>query len=313
MLGIDLGYDTCCAAVFTEGGPRVLRDPDSPDGFTPSAVAVDITGKVLVGHAAAKYLAGEPNAGVHGFLGDFGRGKSCTFGGRAWTPAECAEKIFAHLKKLAEAEGCAPSHTVVAVPAYFNDVQRMQVKEAAQKAGLKLRQLLNRPTAVALAHAFAHPRERRAMLVLEWQARNFDVTALEMQAQRFEILASDGAADLGEALLSDPRRLAEALGAPLRRALDYAARKLENFDEILLAGPEARVNALNAVLSERHGREGQALENPGEAVALGAAVYARIADGLAAQAPVPQTPANKGGGCLLAVLLLAAGAAALLY
>lgn len=146
------------------------------------------------------------------------------------------------------------------------------------------------------------------MLVLEWQARSFDVTALEMQAQRFEVLAADGAVDLGEALLSDPRRLAEALDLPLCRALRSASRTLKTFDEVLLAGPQARVDALKNFLSDRYGREGQALESPGEAVALGAAIYARIADELAAQAP-----GNKGGGCLLSVMVLAACAAAFLF
>lgn len=313
MLGIDLGYDTCCAAVFTGEGPRVLRDPENPDALTPAAVAVDLAGKVLAGHAAKKYLAANPDAGVPGFLGDFGRGKSYTFGGRAWTPAQCAEQVFAHLKNLANAEGSAAARTVVAVPAYFNDAQRMEAKEAAQKAGLQVRQLLNRPTAAALAHAFSHPRERRLMLVLEWQARNFDVTVLEMLAQRFEVLAADGALDLDEALLSDARRLGGAIDVPLRRALNSCSRKLDGFDEILLAGPQARVDALNVFLSERHGRKGQALENPGEAVARGAAIYARIADELAALPPAQkESPASGKSGCLLLVMLLAAGAAALL-
>lgn len=56
------------------------------------------------------------------------------------------------MKKTAEDYlGMEVSEAVITVPAYFNDAQRQATKEAGEIAGLKVRRIINEPTAAALA------------------------------------------------------------------------------------------------------------------------------------------------------------------
>ncbi|MCZ7645630.1 MAG: Hsp70 family protein [Planctomycetota bacterium] len=309
MLGIDLGASHGRVAVFGATGPRVLEDRDGASAV-PMAVAVDGEGKPVTGQAARKILAERPGAGAEGFLADLGKEKTYAFGGRAWTPAECLALYLQHLARLAEAAlGAPPGPAVIAVPAYFHDGQRQAVKDAALRAGLEFKLLLNEPTAVALAWCFEHPKDRRLVMVLELDARAFDVTLLDMLPERFEVLAADGGKGLGAAELRDGGRVAAALDAPLHRALRQAGKQLKDIEEILLAGGSEHVEALEATLRDRHRRTCAKPSRPEEAVALGAAVFARIAPDAAKLAEAPGAPiVQTKPGCLV---LLALGLAAL--
>ena len=47
--------------------------------------------------------------------------------------------------------GTTVDEAVITVPAYFNDAQRQATKEAGEIAGLKVKRIINEPTAAALA------------------------------------------------------------------------------------------------------------------------------------------------------------------
>ena len=59
------------------------------------------------------------------------------------------------------------SEAVVSVPAYFNDVQRKSTVSAAQMAGLKVKRLVNEPTAAAIAYGLHERPEHTHFIVID--------------------------------------------------------------------------------------------------------------------------------------------------
>src|SRR5690554_8081092 len=73
--------------------------------------------------------------------------------GRLYTAQELSAMTLQKMKKTAEDYlGQEVTEAVITVPAYFNDAQRQATKEAGEIAGLKVRRIINEPTAAALAY-----------------------------------------------------------------------------------------------------------------------------------------------------------------
>lgn len=104
------------------------------------------------------------------------------------------------LRALADrAEHClkgALEGAVITVPAYFNDAQRQQTKDAAQLAGLKVLRLLNEPTAAAVAYGL-DSNDQGNVVVFDLGGGTFDVSLLSLQKGVFEVLATGGDTNLG--------------------------------------------------------------------------------------------------------------------
>ncbi len=95
-------------------------------------------------------------------------------------------------------------------PARFSDPQRRAVREAARRAGLKIRRIMNEPTAAALARAWsmASDVQEHLVLVYDYGGGTFDATVLRMKGAACRVLASEGddalgGMDLDEALYAD--------------------------------------------------------------------------------------------------------------
>ena len=82
------------------------------------------------------------------------------------------------------------------MPAYFNDAQRQQTKQAAKLAGLKVFRLLNEPTAAALAYGLDRNEEEN-VVVYDLGGGTFDVSILSLRKGVFEVLATGGDTSLG--------------------------------------------------------------------------------------------------------------------
>ena len=88
---------------------------------------------------------------------------------------------------------------VVTVPAYFNNRQRVATKEAVDIAGLRLLQLINEPTAAAIAYGFHHKdhKEKRIM-VADLGGGTFDLSLVEKDNDNmFFVVATLGDTQLG--------------------------------------------------------------------------------------------------------------------
>ncbi|HMQ43979.1 MAG TPA: molecular chaperone DnaK, partial [Mariniflexile sp.] len=86
---------------------------------------------------------------------------------------------------------------VITVPAYFNDSQRQATKEAGEIAGLKVRRIINEPTAAALAYGLDKKGKDQKIVVFDFGGGTHDVSILELGDGVFEVLSTDGDTHLG--------------------------------------------------------------------------------------------------------------------
>jgi molecular chaperone HscC len=195
-IGIDLGTTNSLVAVFTEEGPKIIKNALGQD-LTPSAVSILEDGKVAIGQAAKDRLVTHANRSAASFKRFMGTNKSFELAQKWFTPVELSALILQSLKADAERElGAQIDEVVVSVPAYFNDQQRKATLEAARVAGLKVNRLVNEPTAAALAYGLAD-KEEGSFLIFDLGGGTFDVSVLDKFSGVMEVRATTGDTKLG--------------------------------------------------------------------------------------------------------------------
>ena len=136
------------------------------------------------------------------FIVDFPSGRA------EFTSGDMYAVFIGYFKELAEKKaGHEITHVVLTVPAHFNDIQRIQVKEAAESLGLTVIQLINEPTAAALAYSVENSLNHQKVLVYDLGGGTFDVTVMNID-NKYEVLSSTGDIHLGGA---DFTRIMEGL------------------------------------------------------------------------------------------------------
>ena len=222
ILGIDLGTTNSCMAVM-EGGQATVLENSEGARTTPSIVAFTKTGERIVGQAAKRQAVTNPRNTVFSAKRLIGRkyaeltdeDKKVPYtiveapngdahiqvevGGetKVYSPQEISAMILGKLKADAEAKlGETISEAVITVPAYFNDAQRNATKAAGEIAGLKVRRIINEPTAAALAYGL-DKKSNEQIAVYDLGGGTFDITWLEIGDGVFEVKASDGDTHLG--------------------------------------------------------------------------------------------------------------------
>ena len=223
IIGIDLGTTNSVVAVMDGREPRVIVNEEG-SRTTPSVVAWDEKGEILVGQIAKRQAVTNPENTVYSSKRFIGRrfaevgedvkrvpykvvsGKN----GDAWVvargkemaPPEVSAKVLAKLKKAAESfTGETISEAVITVPAYFNDSQRQATKDAGRIAGLEVKRIINEPTAAALAFGLDKVKGDRKIAVYDLGGGTFDVSIIEIaevdKEHQFEVLSTNGDTFLG--------------------------------------------------------------------------------------------------------------------
>merc|ERR1719401_622449 len=106
--------------------------------------------------------------------------------------------ILGKMKATAENYlGQTVSHAVVTVPAYFNDAERQETKDAGTIAGLTVARIINEPTAAAIAYGLDKQNRETNILVYDLGGGTFDVSMLTLDEGVFEVLATHGHKHLG--------------------------------------------------------------------------------------------------------------------
>ncbi|MCW8921400.1 MAG: Hsp70 family protein, partial [Sedimenticola sp.] len=167
IIGIDLGTTNSCVAVMDGDGARVIENSEG-DRTTPSIVAYNKEGEVLVGQSAKRQAVTNPQNTLFAIKRLIGRRFEDDVvqrdiemvpykivkadNGDAWVEAngkkmaapEVSAKILQKMKKTAEDYlGEEVTEAVVTVPAYFNDSQRQATKDAGRIAGLDVKRIIN--------------------------------------------------------------------------------------------------------------------------------------------------------------------------
>jgi molecular chaperone DnaK len=220
IIGIDLGTTNSCVAVVEGNEPVVIPNSEG-HRTTPSIVAFTEGGERKVGEPAKRQAITNPRntvSSIKRFMGEtydqvkteVGRvsykvvkGDNNTprvdIDGRLYTPQEISAVILQKMKKTAEDFlGTTVTEAVITVPAYFSDSQRQATKEAGEIAGLKVRRIINEPTAAALAYGLdKNSKKDMKIAVFDLGGGTFDISILELGDGVFEVKSTNGDTHLG--------------------------------------------------------------------------------------------------------------------
>jgi len=219
IIGIDLGTTNSCVSVMEGSEPVVIPNAEGKR-TTPSVIAFVEGGEIKVGDPAKRQAVTNPTktiSSIKRFMGNKYSESSKEAGrvpykvikgdndtarvdidGRMYTPQELSAMILQKMKKTAEDYlGQEVTEAVITVPAYFNDSQRHATKEAGEIAGLKVRRIINEPTAAALAYGLDKKSIDQKIAVYDLGGGTFDISILELGDGVFEVLSTNGDTHLG--------------------------------------------------------------------------------------------------------------------
>ncbi len=225
IIGIDLGTTNSCVAIMDGDKPRVIENSEG-DRTTPSIIAFNSEGEVMVGQSAKRQAVTNPSNTLYAVKRLIGRRfdeevvqrdiKLVPYkiikadNGDAWVeangkkmaPPEISARVLQKMKKTAEEYlGEEVTEAVITVPAYFNDSQRQATKDAGKIAGLEVKRIINEPTAAALAYGMDKKRGDAKIIVYDLGGGTFDVSVIEIAEidgeHQFEVLATNGDTFLG--------------------------------------------------------------------------------------------------------------------
>jgi len=219
IIGIDLGTTNSCVAVM-EGNESVVIPNSEGKRTTPSVVAFVENGERKVGDPAKRQAITNAHKTVYSikrFMGEpythlskeINRVPFSVIQGdhdtprvkiddRFYSPQEISAMVLQKMKKTAEDYlGQEVTEAVITVPAYFNDSQRQATKEAGEIAGLKVRRIINEPTAASLAYGLDKMHKDMKIAVFDLGGGTFDISILELGEGVFEVKSTDGDTHLG--------------------------------------------------------------------------------------------------------------------
>ncbi len=228
IIGIDLGTTNSCVAIMEGGKTAKVIENSEGRRTTPSIVAEDKEGKILVGESAKRQAVTNPQNTIFAAKRLIGRtfdGKAVqneiipkvpynivkADNGDAWielngdkkAPPQISAEVLMKMKKTAEDYlGHKVNEAVITVPAYFNDAQRQATKDAGKIAGLEVKRIINEPTAAALAYGMDKSgKGDQVIAVYDLGGGTFDVSIIEIAKvegdSQIEVLATNGDTFLG--------------------------------------------------------------------------------------------------------------------
>ena len=228
IIGIDLGTTYSCVAIIRNGEVEIVPDISHPKKIIPSIVCFKDFNQRLIGWPAknnriqfyestmfdSKRLLGYKfaNKNIQEDIKNWpviikedkktGKPKyviKVENEEKEYFPENIASMILGYLKTFSETyENKKIKKVVIGVPANFNSLQRKATYEAAVEAGFEDINLINEPTAAAIAYGNTiKSDEERKILIFDLGGGTFDVTILKNIGNEYYILASMGEEHLG--------------------------------------------------------------------------------------------------------------------
>ncbi|HKP60398.1 MAG TPA: molecular chaperone DnaK [Polyangiales bacterium] len=219
IIGIDLGTTNSVVAIMEGKEPKVIVNEEG-DRITPSVVAVDEQGEILVGQIAKRQAITNPEGTIFSAKRFIGRrfdempatdlkrvpfkvsrrsngDVALSARGKEMSPAEVSAHVLRKLKRAAENYlGETVTEAVITVPAYFNDSQRQATKDAGRIAGLDVKRIVNEPTAAALAYGLDKKGDE-VIAVYDFGGGTFDISILEVSDNVVQVISTNGDTQLG--------------------------------------------------------------------------------------------------------------------
>ncbi len=204
-VGIDLGTTFCVVSHLDDRGRPVTVPNRDGDILTPSAVYLTDDGHAVVGQPALDLALEQPERVATlikrqmGFP-DFGR----EVAGKRFRPETLSAVILKKLVQDAARQVGPIDKAVITVPAYFDDTRRKATQDAGRIAGLDVLDMIDEPSAAALAYTLHVPPGAnlpqdgpRTVLVYDLGGGTFDVTLVKLGKKRFQVLGIEGDVRLG--------------------------------------------------------------------------------------------------------------------
>ncbi|MBI1832314.1 MAG: Hsp70 family protein [Planctomycetes bacterium] len=257
LVGIDLGTTFSAIATLDERGQAVTLPNQDGEMLTPSAVLID-EASAIVGQAARDVALEQPDRVALIIKRSIGHPKyEHPVAGREFRPETLSAIILKKLVRDAERRIGPVGKAVITVPAYFDDTRRKATKDAGRIAGLEVLDILDEPTAAALAYSFQQtqnagpltpddplPIQEQTVLVYDLGGGTFDVTLVHLAKHRFETLAIEGDVRLGGKDWDD--RIVEYVAQQFKAKFGEDPR----VDPITLAGLNAAAERAKRTLSK---------------------------------------------------------------
>jgi len=204
-VGIDLGTTYSVVAYIDQAGRPAAVSNQSGDYLTPSALLFD-EDQVIVGKEAVKSSVTAPDCYIECFKRDMGSVSARRkVRGQEVPPEVFSAFMLERLKSDAERRLGPFRKAVITVPAFFDESRRQATQVAGEMAGLEVLDIINEPTAAALAFGYQcgfgqagdSSRPPTRIVVYDLGGGTFDVTLLEIAGTEFRTLATDGDVWLG--------------------------------------------------------------------------------------------------------------------
>jgi molecular chaperone DnaK len=207
VLGIDLGTTYSCVARLDEN-ERVTVLPNSDGEYTtPSVVYYEDSGNVIVGKFAKKELDQDPDNVVALIKRHMGEANyTARVGDQELYPSQVSAIILRKIVEdaLTELGADVPqdgplADVVITVPAYFGAAERSATVDAGKHAGLNVLNIINEPTAAAIAYGVVNAGGPQTVLVYDLGGGTFDVTVIKVSENEIRVIATGGDHELGGA------------------------------------------------------------------------------------------------------------------
>jgi molecular chaperone DnaK len=197
FIGIDLGTTYSSVSYLDDTGrPQIIRNAEGHN-LTPSCIEVN-GDDITVGETARRGLGWNDKV-LARFKRDMGTSTKYKVGEKEFTPTQCSTFVLIKLLQDAKDTIGEVGEAVVTIPANFSQNERVETLTAAKLAGLKVKRIVNEPTAAALYYVFKNRGELNGnFAVYDLGGGTFDISIIQVVNKNdIIVLASEGLKKLG--------------------------------------------------------------------------------------------------------------------
>jgi molecular chaperone DnaK len=205
VIGIDLGTTfSVVASLDRSGTPQTILNSEG-DLSTPSVVYFE-QNQIVVGKEALKASVYEPESVLQHVKREMGK-PACdkSIRGTRLPPEVVQAAILQKLRSDAQTKLGDVQEAVITVPAFFNEPRRKATMDAGRLAGLEVLDIINEPTAAAIAYGVqagfvstsGEAKQPQKILVYDLGGGTFDVTLMQLEGCQYTAVATDGDVQLG--------------------------------------------------------------------------------------------------------------------